>query len=159
MLSDGGDSAGEEECELTEDGGPMKGATMLATMQKLGVVQSFSRPHVSDDNPYSESLFRTLKYRPEYPSGPFGSLSAARLWAAAFVRWYNEDHLHSAIRFVTPSDRHSGKDIAILKNRERVYQNARSRHPERWSGNSRNWTPIAAVYLNPSDTPAKELVA
>lgn len=133
----------------SDNGGPMKGATMLATLQKLGVVPSFSRPNVSDDNPYSEALFRTAKQHPSYPSGPFESLEAARAWVAAFARWYNEDHQHSAIRFVTPAERHAGLDVEILAHRHDVYERARALHPERWSGATRNWTPVETVTLNP----------
>jgi len=81
----------------SDNGAPMKGATMLATMQNLGVMPSFSRPSVSHDNPYSESLFRTLKYRPVYPSKPFADLLAARRWVEGFVLRYNVEHRHSAI--------------------------------------------------------------
>ncbi|MCP4204964.1 MAG: IS3 family transposase [bacterium] len=133
----------------SDNGGPMKGSTMLATLKRLGVVASFSRPRVSDDNPYSEAMFRTLKYRPEYPSGPFASLEAAHLWVACFVRWYNEEHRHSAIRFVTPEDRHSRRETEILERRQRVYERARRRHPRRWSGATRNWDPIETDVLNP----------
>jgi putative transposase len=87
-----------------DNGGPMKGSTMVATLQRLGVLASFSHPRVSDDNPFSESLFQTLKYRPEYPGGPFADLETARRWVDRFVSWYNTEHLHSAIRFVTPED-------------------------------------------------------
>lgn len=132
-----------------DNGGPMKGSTMLATLQRLGIVPSFSRPHTSDDNPYSESLFRTLKYRPEYPSRPFASLEEARAWVAAFVRWYNTEHLHSSLRFVSPDDRHFGREDAVLAHRRRVYTAARRVHPERWSGATRNWDPVGAVTLNP----------
>lgn len=133
----------------SDNGGPMKGSTMLATLQRLGIVPSFSRPRVSDDNPYSEALFRTLKYRPEYPRRPFESIEEAREWVRGFVRWYNTEHLHSAIRFVTPDDRHFGRDREILAHRRRVYEKARKRHPERWTGDIRNWEPIGAVTLNP----------
>ncbi len=133
----------------SDNGSPMKGATMLATLQELGVVPSFSRPSVSNDNPYSESLFRTLKYRPEYPEKPFADLLSTRVWVQGFVDWYNLEHLHSAIQFVTPEQRHSGEDIAILKNRSRVYEQAKNNNPERWSGEIRNWKPVASVYLNP----------
>ena len=105
----------------SDNGGPMKGSTMLATLQHLGIVASFSRPQVSDDNPYSEALFRTLKYRPGYPRKPFESLAAARAWVAGFVAWYNTEHLHSGIGFVTPEDRHQGRDLAILEHRRKVY--------------------------------------
>ena len=133
----------------SDNGGPMKGSTMLATLQRLGIVPSFSRPHVSDDNPYSEALFRTLKYRPEYPRGAFASLEAARQWVEDFVAWYNTEHLHSAIGFVTPDDRHHGRDDKILAGRREVYEAARRRHPERWTGKTRNWEPVGEVRLNP----------
>jgi transposase InsO family protein len=135
----------------SDNGGPMKGSTMLATLQRLGVIPSFSRPKVSNDNPYSESLFRTLKYRPEYPSKPFSTLEEAQGWVDTFVAWYNNDHLHSAIRFITPADRHYGKEEAILLKRQRVYQNARRKNPSRWSSSTRNWEPVKAVYLNPDN--------
>ena len=122
---------------------------MLATLERLGIVPSFSRPHVSDDNPYSESLFRTLKYRPEYPSGAFANIEAARSWVEDFVAWYNTEHLHSAINFVTPYDRHTGKDEAILAGRQEVYEAARKRNPQRWSGKTRNWERVEIVMLNP----------
>jgi putative transposase len=132
-----------------DNGGPMKGATMVSTLQRLGVLASFSRPTVSNDNAYSESLFRPLKYCPAYPRHPFADLPAARAWVATFVTWYNTQHLHSAIRFVTPEDRHAGRDLALLVARRAVYARARRRHPARWSRYTRNWTPIPAVRLNP----------
>ncbi len=133
----------------SDNGSPMKGATMLATLQELGVIPSFSRPSVSNDNPYSESLFRTLKYRPEYPERPFSNLLSARGWVQGFVNWYNFEHLHSAIRFVTPAQRHRGEDIEILAKRKRIYEQAKLKKPERWSGEIRNWNPVTHVYLNP----------
>lgn len=133
----------------SDNGGPMKGATMLATLHKLGVIPSFSRPSVSNDNPFSESLFRTMKYRPEYPSQPFESIDLAQTWVDEFVFWYNTQHLHSAIRFVTPDDRHFGREEHILANRRKVYENARHRNPDRWSKNTRNWNPVRLVWLNP----------
>jgi transposase InsO family protein len=136
----------------SDNGGPMKGSTMLATLQRLGVVPSFSRPHVSDDNAYSESLFHTLKYRPSYPSRPFESIEEARAWVADFVAWYNGLHLHSSISFVTPEDRHSGRDTLLLERRRHVYERARRRHPERWSGATRNWEHVEKVRLNPEHT-------
>jgi len=131
----------------SDNGSPMKSATMLAKLQELGVIPSFSRPSVSNDNPYSESLFRTFKYRPEYPEKPFNDLSTARKWANQFVHWYNNRHMHSGICFVTPNDRHTGKDIDILGKRHRIYQEARSRNPERWSGKTRNWKPVSEITL------------
>jgi len=133
----------------SDNGGPMKGSTMLATLERLGIVASFSRPYVRDDNPYSESLFRTLKYRPEYPRGAFESFEAACQWVEGFVAWYNTEHLHSAIGFVTPEDRHTGRDKEIFDQRRRVYEEARQRNPERWSKNTRKWEHAEVVKLNP----------
>ncbi len=133
-----------------DNGGPMKGATMLATLQKLGVVPSFSRPSVSDDNPYSESLFKTLKYRPSYPDGSFESLLEAHRWVAKFVSWYNTEHRHSEIRYVTPETRHYGRDSEVLALRTALYEAARLKNPQRWAGGIRKWTPIKEVHLNPT---------
>ena len=137
-----------------DNGGPMKGSTMVATLERLGVLPSFSRPHVSDDNPYSEALFRTLKYRPEFPTKPFVDISAARAWVKEFVAWYNA-HLHSGVRFVAPDDRHAGKDAAILAQRHDVYVDAREKNPARWSKSTRNWAPVDVVYLNPDESQSK----
>ena len=133
----------------SDNGSPMKGATMLATLQALGVMPSFSRPAVSNDNPYSESLFKTLKYRPAYPRRSFADLGIARQWVSTFVHWYNHEHRHSAIRFVTPAQRHAGQDGALLRKRIDVYEAAKASNPERWSGATRNWQPILIVLLNP----------
>jgi transposase InsO family protein len=133
----------------SDNGKPMRGSTMVATLQWLGVVPSFSRPHVSNDNPYSEALFRTLKHVEAYPKLPFVDIDAARRWVARFVAWYNGEHHHSAIRFVTPDERHYGREKAILARRHALYERARCTNPERWSGPTRNWTPIAEVVLNP----------
>ena len=133
----------------SDNGSPMKGATLLATLHTLGVMPSFSCPSVSNDNPYSGSLFRTLKYRPEYPEDVFADLLSARTWVAWFVEWYNHEHLHSAIGFVTPGQRHAGRDPAILARREQVYRDAKARHPHRWSGDIRNCQPVSDVHLNP----------
>jgi hypothetical protein len=115
----------------------------------LGIAPSHSRPRVSDDNAFAEALFRTAKYCPSFPSGGFADLEAARCWAAAFARWYNVEHRHSGIRYVTPAQRHAGEDGALLAARHDLYQQARARHPQRWSGRRRDWSPIGAVTLNP----------
>jgi len=134
-----------------DNGAPMKGATLKATMERLGIIPSFSRPRVSDDNPYSEALFRTLKYRPEYPRKPFQSLEEARIWVRGFVAWYNHEHLHSGIGYVTPADRHEGRAQAILERRRSVYETARQAHPERWAGrDTRAWDAPPEVVLNPT---------
>jgi putative transposase len=132
----------------SDNGGSMKGATMLATLQKLGVVPSFSRPKVSDDNPYSESLFKTLKYCPEFPAEAFESIEIAKAWVKKFVDWYNNTHLHSGIKFVTPSQRHQKQDGDILIKRKKVYEKAKEKKPNRWSGTTRNWDYIDEVFLN-----------
>lgn len=133
----------------SDNGSPMKGATMLATMQKLGIVPSFSRPSVSNDNPFSEALFKTLKYVPAYPSKPFEGLEAARQWVSKFTNWYNHSHCHSGLKFVTPSQRHNGEDVSILKRRKMIYEEAKGKHPERWSRETRNWDHEQVVKLNP----------
>jgi transposase InsO family protein len=140
-----------------DNGGPMTGATMLATLQQLGIVPSFSRPSVSNDNPYSESAFRTVKYRPEFPrGGRFASLEDAGTWVAAFVAWYNFEHRHSAIRFVTPNDRHTGREKEILAKRKKLLERKRKQRPERWSGETRNCEPVGAVRLNPAPTACRD---
>jgi transposase InsO family protein len=140
----------------SDNGSPMKGATMLATLQRLGVVPSFSRPRVSDDNPYSESLFRTMKYRPNYPSKPFETLMDARTWVNRFVSWYNEEHKHSGLKFVTPAERHFGKAEAIQQERTIRLLKARAQNPERWgSRNIRNWSLPREVWLNPEKSSSR----
>lgn len=131
----------------SDNGGPMKCGTMLATLQWLGVVPSFSRPKVSNDNPFSESLFKTLKYRPSFPN-KFNSIEEAKAWVEEFVKWYNEEHHHSAIKYVTPKQRHYEEDIHILLKRHETYIAAKNKRADRWSGNIRNWNHIEEVYLN-----------
>ena len=143
-----------------DNGSPLKGATVQAMLARLGITPSYSRPRVSDDNAFIESLFRTCKYMPDFPRRGFASLEIARRWVRDFVDGYNHHHLHRGIRFVTPAQRYCGDDIAILANRHAVYQAARERHPARWSGATRNWQPIAAVWLNPErDRPSDKKVA
>jgi len=132
-----------------DNGSTLKATTVLAMLNWLGVTPSYSRPRVSDDNAYAESLFRTAKYRPEFPAKGFANLDAARAWAAAFVQWYNVEHRHSGIRYVSPAQRHAGQDRDILAARHALYLQARERNPARWSGKTRNWSHIDAVTLNP----------
>lgn len=132
-----------------DNGSPMKGATLKVTLDHLGIRASYSRPRVSNDNPFSEALFRTCKYRPEWPSKGFGDIEAAREWVKRFGTWYNGEHLHSGIRFVTPNTRHQGQDPAVLAQRASLWAAARAARPERWSGPLRNWTPAGDVWLNP----------
>ena len=136
----------EELTVHSDNGSPMTASTLLATLQRLHIAPSYSRPRVSDDNPFSEALFRTLKYRPDFPEPCFKSVEEARQWVAAFVNWYNEEHLHSGVRFATPAARHVGDDVEILAAREALYAAAKARHPERWgSRQTRNWSPPKRV--------------
>lgn len=137
----------------SDNGSPMKGATMLETLYALGITPSNSRPRVSNDNPYSESIFKTLKYRPNYQPKGFENIDKARRWCKRFVQWYRYEHHHSGIKFLKPAERHSGKSAEILANRTEVYQAARLAHPERWNGRAtRDWNDINEVYLNPDKT-------
>lgn len=144
-----------------DNGGPMKASTLRAKLEELGITASHSRPRVSNDNPYSESLFRTLKYCPQWPSQGFGTLEEARCWMLEFDRFYNHDHRHSRLRFVTPAQRHNGEDKALLAGRKAVYEAALKEKPERWSQKrTRNWTPVGAVALNPEkDNPGCQKAA
>ena len=134
----------------SDNGAPMKSQTLYAKLAELKISPSHNRPRVSNDNAFAESLFRTLKYCPQWPVNGFASLEEARDWVERFMHWYNHEHRHSRIGFVTPSQRHAGEDIAILKQREAVYQAAQQCHPDRWSGKTRNWQRINEVTLNPT---------
>jgi hypothetical protein len=123
-----------------DNGATLKATTVLAMLHWLGIKPSYSRPRVSDDNAFAEALFRTVKYRPEFPSKGFADLDAARQWTVRFVQWYNHEHRHSGIRYVTPAQRHTGQDRPLLEARHAVYQDARERsllrvlsRPRRWS--------------------------
>jgi transposase InsO family protein len=131
-----------------DNGNAMRAATLQCRLEELGVLRSFSRPRVSNDNPYSESLFRTVKYRPDYPRKPFTSKGQACQWVAEFVDWYNHRHRHSGIKYVTPVQRHSGLAIAICKQRAEVYENARRANPTRWSRQTRSWHQPEEVWIN-----------
>jgi putative transposase len=132
-----------------DNGAPMKSYSLKAKLEALGIVPSHSRPRVSNDNPFSEALFRTLKYWPKWPRQGFASLEQARQWVKRFIHWYCHEHRHSGIRFVTPAQRHQGLDKSLLQCRHSLYQAARNARPERWSGATRNWSWIGAVQLNP----------
>lgn len=135
----------------SDNGAPMKSQTMKSKMEELGVLSSYSRPRVSNDNPFSESLFRTLKYRPEWPSSGFASLSDARDWVQNFSNWYNNEHRHSKLNFVTPAQRHAGQDRELLLKRKRVLETAKAARPDRWSKDVRNCERVGAVTLNPEE--------
>lgn len=139
----------------SDNGAPMKSVTLKTKMEELGITSSYSRPRVSNDNPYSESLFRTMKHCPRWPSEGFKNLEAVREWVKTFVDWYNEEHCHSRISFVTPSQRHRGDDKLLLKKRTDIYEQAKEKSPHRWSGKVRKWEHIKEVQLNP-DRPEQE---
>jgi len=122
---------------------------MLVTLEKLGIVPSFSRPRVSNDKPYAESLFKTCKYRPGYTSRPVVDVEEARAWATDFVKWYNNVYKHSGLKFVTPAQRHSGTDVIVLRQRERVYAEAKARRPEHWSGTTRSCVAVKGCMSEP----------
>jgi transposase InsO family protein len=132
-----------------DNGATIKATTVLAMLHWLGIKPSYSRPRVSDDNAFVESLFRTAKYRPQFPACGFADLEAARAWASQFVSWYNHEHRHSGIRFVSPAQRHAGHDHEISARRYVLYTRARESNPRRWARHTRNWTPVATVTLNP----------
>ena len=135
----------------SDNGSPMKASTMKAKLEMLGVAASYSRPRVSNDNPYSESLFRTCKYRPNYPKEAFKSLEESRQWVMEFVEWYNNIHYHSGINFTTPNSRHTGEAVKIMESRKKVYLAAKELHPERWSREIRSMELPEFVALNPVD--------
>ena len=139
----------------SDNGSAMKGAVMLATLHELGVASSFSRPRVSNDNAFAESLFRTAKYCPMWPERPFDTLDDARRWVNRFVTWYNDEHRHSALKYVTPRQRHVGQADALLAARAALYAEARQHNPARWAGETRNWVLANDVYLNPERPPLR----
>lgn len=132
----------------SDNGSPMKGSTLLATLDRLGIEPSYSRPGVSNDNPYSESLFRTLKYRPSYPYKGFLDIEHARKWCIEFTNWYNNEHRHKNLNYVTANQRHNGESEGIFEKRRQIYEEAKKRNPRRWSGNTRNWSLEEGVWLN-----------
>ncbi len=122
---------------------------MKVTMERLGVVPSFSRPRVSNDNRFAEALFRTCKYTPNWQTRGFATNDDTRAWVASFTKWYNTEHRRSAVRSVTPEQRQRGNDRALLASRHQVYQLASAARPERGSSRTRTWQPIGSVWLNP----------
>jgi putative transposase len=131
----------------SDNGNPMKGSTMIMMLYHLGVTPSFSRPRVSNDNPYSESLFKTLKYSRRYPEC-FKDLQSAGSWFAGFVHWYNYEHKHSSIGYVTPQERHLGRSNLIFKKRNEVMKKHRIEKSCRWGKKVFMWKSTQVVYLN-----------
>jgi putative transposase len=133
-------------------GSSMTSKPVALLMADLGVTKTHSRPHVANDNPFSESQFKTLKYRPDYPER-FGCQPDARAWAADFFQWYNYEHHHSGIGLLTPADVHFGRAQSILDQRQQVLQAAYLKNPERFvKGLSAPAQVPTAVWINPPKT-------
>lgn len=141
----------------SDNGAPMTCSTFKAKLVDLGIIPSHSRPRVSNDNAFAESVFKTVKYCPQWPSQGFLTIEDSRQWMLKFEQFYNHEHRHSSIRFVTPVQRHERRDQKILKHRDQVYSKAREANPSRWSGQTRNWQPVGAVALNPERIPEPEV--
>jgi putative transposase len=133
----------------SDNGSIMKGVTLMALLSELKVNVSFSRPRTSNDNPYIESFFKTLKYDPKYPLR-FRDINHAREWMANFVNWYNNAHLHSSVDYVTPAQMRSGEAKMIFTKRNAVMAEAKKLYPERWGKrNMKIWGAPEKVVLNP----------
>ncbi len=127
----------------------MASKTVAQLLADLGVTKTHSRPHVSNDNPYSEAQFKTLKYRPDYPTA-FGSVEDARAWTRAFVGWYNHEHHHSGLGLLTPAVVHHGHAEDVRTKRQAVLAAAQAMHPERFvRGTPRVPEVPSAVWINP----------
>lgn len=148
-------SVWREKCPLhppilhRDNGSVLKSQTVMQKLHDMDVGSSHSRLRVSNDNAFIESLFRTLKYSPRWPSEGFENLDAARRWANDFMSWYNHEHKHSALKFVTPAQRHRGEDIELLAKRDELYKQDKAANPGRWSGSTRNWSHQPVMALNP----------
>lgn len=128
-------------------GSPMIAGSVAELLHDLGVQKSHSRPRVSNDNPYSEAHFKTLKYQPNYPDR-FESLQAARAWCRTFFAWYNHQHYHSGIGYLHPADVHAGRQDAILEHRQTTLDQAQAAHPERFSHRPKPATPPTEAWIN-----------
>jgi len=137
----------------SDRGSPMTSKTVAQLLAELGVTKSLSRPHVSNDNPYSESHFKTLKYRPGFPKR-FGCIEDAKSFCKDFITWYNEDHYHSGIALMTPDMMHYGKAVACNAERQNVLTSAYIEHPERFvRGQPKTIALPEAAWINPPKSP------
>ena len=132
----------------SDNGAPMRSFTLAAKLSELGVTRSFSRPGVSNDNAFAESLFRTMKYHHSYPRKRFRDLLSVKTWVDGFVDWYNNEHRHSGIQYVTPNQRHYGEAEEICTRRQQTYEKAREMNPQRWSRHPRDWSQPRTVQIN-----------
>jgi len=133
----------------SDNGNPMKGLSLMALFSDLGITNSYSRPRVSNDNPFIESWFKTMKYNVSYP-GKFSSIEDARAWFSDFVDFYNTSHSHSGLNFITPQNLRDGNYDSIAANRNKTMLDAFSRNPQRWSNKVKQLPAQHVVYLNPS---------
>lgn len=132
-----------------DNGSPMKGKPLSQLLVDLGISKSHSRPHTSDDNPFSEAQFKTMKYRPDYPNR-FSSINAARQWTRLFFRWYNHEHYHSGLNLLTPASVHYGEAQAVQQQRQTVMSAAYQVHPERFMRGVPTVKGVpATVWINP----------
>jgi putative transposase len=140
---------GRDQLTIHSDRGPsMRSKTVAQLMADLAVTKSHSRPHVCDDNPYSESQFKTLKYHWLFP-GQFGSLEDARIFLGSFFHWYNDDHRHSGVAMMTPRDVHTGRADEVLRKRQDMMNRAYACHPERFVKGQPKLKPLAReVWIN-----------
>lgn len=142
----------------SDNGSPMKGSSLLTTLNNLGITRSNSRPRVSDDNPYIESMFKTVKYMPSFPHSGFATIEEAREWVSSFVHYYNFEYRHSGMKNLTPKQRHEGLAHNILERRKEILETARAKTPERWTGNVQNCELEDVVWLNPVNETNKQKV-
>lgn len=133
----------------SDNGNPMKGMSLLALFYELGISNSYSRPRVSDDNPFIESWFKTLKTSAKYP-GKFKTISDARFWFASFVDGYNNGHSHSGLQYMTPAQVRTGQYERIAQNRNQTMRDAQKKNPLRWSNGVKQIQQKHTVCLNPS---------
>ena len=147
----------EDQLTLHADrGSSMTSKGVEQLLVDLGVTKTHSRPHVSDDNPYSEAHFKTLKYRPDFPA-MFGSLEDARAFCGKFFDWYNYDHYHSGIALLTPASVHDGQASEVVLQRNQVLQAAFERNPVRFKNTLPAAQPVpSAAWINPPTRPARE---
>ena len=139
-----------------DNGSAMMAKSVAQLLIDLDVVKSHSRPHVSDDNPYSEAQFKTLKYRPDYPDR-FGCLIDARAWARAFFAWYNQAHHHTNLGLLTPAVVHTGQAECVRQKRQHVLDLAYAAHPERFVKGAPVPAQLpVAVWINPPKPPPSE---
>ena len=132
-----------------DNGAPMRGKALSQLLVDLGILKSHSRPHTSDDNPFSEAQFKTLKYRPDFPAR-FADIEAARTWARRFFRWYNDEHYHSGLNLLTPASVHEGTAVLIQQQRQAVMTTAYAAHPARFRrGHPQVEGAPTAVWINP----------